>query len=74
MIEMQHEIERIKKSEQETGNSAAVEMQCEKEWIKKSKQDEVKNADVVIVGGGPAGLAAAIALYEKGVKDILIPV
>ncbi len=26
----------------------------------------------VIVGGGPAGLAAALRLYEKGVKDILI--
>ena len=28
--------------------------------------------DVLIVGGGPAGLAAAVALYDGGVKDILI--
>ncbi len=28
--------------------------------------------DLVIVGGGPAGMAAAIAAEEKGVKDILI--
>src|SRR3990167_8282291 len=28
--------------------------------------------DLVIVGGGPAGMAAAIAAYESGVKDILI--
>lgn len=28
--------------------------------------------DVVIVGGGPAGLAAAIAAREQGVKDVLI--
>lgn len=31
-----------------------------------------ENVDVVIVGGGPAGLAAAVRLYEKGVRDILI--
>ena len=29
-------------------------------------------ADVVIVGGGPAGMAAAIAAHEAGVKNILI--
>ncbi len=28
--------------------------------------------DLVIIGGGPAGMSAAIAAYEKGVKDILI--
>ena len=28
--------------------------------------------DVVIVGGGPAGLAAAAELYHKGIRDILI--
>lgn len=28
--------------------------------------------DVVIIGGGPAGLAAAVKLYERGVRDILI--
>ena len=30
------------------------------------------NADIVIIGGGPAGLAAAVAAYDKGVKDIVI--
>ena len=29
-------------------------------------------ADVVIVGGGPAGMAAAIAAHESGIKNILI--
>ena len=28
--------------------------------------------DLVIVGGGPAGMAAAISAHENGVKDILI--
>ena len=28
--------------------------------------------EVVIIGGGPAGLAAALAVYETGVRDILI--
>lgn len=32
----------------------------------------MRNVDVVIIGGGPAGLAAAAELYKKGVKDILI--
>ena len=28
--------------------------------------------ELVIIGGGPAGLAAAMAAWEKGVRDILI--
>lgn len=28
--------------------------------------------DIVIVGGGPAGLAAAVELYKKGIRDILL--
>ena len=30
------------------------------------------NKDLVIVGGGPAGMSAAVAAYEAGIKDILI--
>ena len=29
-------------------------------------------ADLVIVGGGPAGMSAAVAAYDAGVRDILI--
>lgn len=30
------------------------------------------NYDLVIIGGGPAGLATAVAAYDSGVEDILI--
>lgn len=32
----------------------------------------IETKDAVIIGGGPAGLAAAAALYDRGVRDILI--
>ncbi len=28
--------------------------------------------DIVIIGGGPAGMAAAVAAYDQGVKDVVI--
>ena len=28
--------------------------------------------DLIIIGGGPAGLSAAISAYEEGIRDILI--
>ena len=31
-----------------------------------------REVDLVIIGGGPAGMAAAVAAYEGGLRDILI--
>lgn len=33
---------------------------------------DMKNVDLVIIGGGPAGMAAAVAAYDAGLRDILI--
>lgn len=32
----------------------------------------MKETDLVIIGGGPAGMAAAVGAYESGIRDILI--
>lgn len=32
----------------------------------------MRNCDIVIIGGGPAGLAAAVSAYDSGCKDIVI--
>lgn len=32
----------------------------------------MKEKDLVIIGGGSAGMAAAVAAYDKGIRDILI--
>ena len=32
----------------------------------------MKQCDIVVIGGGPAGLAAAISAYQSGVSDVLI--
>ena len=30
------------------------------------------NVDLVVIGGGPAGMAAAVAAYDSGIKNVLI--
>lgn len=34
--------------------------------------NKMVNHDIVIVGGGPAGMAAAVAAYDAGCKDVVI--
>ena len=35
-------------------------------------ENNIIKADLVVIGGGPAGMSAAVAAYEKGLRDILI--
>ena len=37
-----------------------------------NKGEQEMNYDIVIIGSGPAGLAAAIAAYEEGARSILL--
>lgn len=32
----------------------------------------MRDCDIVIIGGGPAGMAAAVAAYDRGVTDVII--
>lgn len=32
----------------------------------------MKNCELVIIGGGPAGMSAAVSAYDNGIRDILI--
>ena len=42
------------------------------DWGGREREGARMTAEVVIIGGGPAGLAAAIAAKEAGVSDVLI--
>ena len=40
--------------------------------IGETTMTETRKCELVIIGGGPAGMAAAVAAYEEGLRDILI--
>ena len=37
-----------------------------------TKNEMKTNYEIIVIGGGPAGLAAAVAAYDEGARDILI--
>lgn len=37
-----------------------------------AKEDEEKTADVIVVGGGGAGLSAAVSAYESGAESVIL--
>lgn len=39
-------------------------------WGRRKEMSDV--TDLVIIGGGPAGMSAAVAAYDSGIRDILI--
>ena len=36
------------------------------------EKNKMKEVDIAIIGGGSAGLAAAISAYDTGIKDIVL--
>ena len=53
-------------------NSKELTTENTEKKIRSSASSVVKNPDVLIVGAGPAGIAAALELKKLGVKDIVV--
>ena len=60
-----------KKSET-SAEGEPVETFPAEEWGLKSNDEDKDYHDLVIIGGGPAGMAAAVAAKQEGIDDILV--
>ena len=68
------DIETGSRIDAETGSRIDTETGSQMDTETGSQMDGIRTeaVDVLIVGGGPAGLAAAVELYHKGIRNILI--
>lgn len=41
-------------------------------WLSERSVNDMMNHDIIVIGGGPAGMAAAVAAYDAGCKDVVI--
>lgn len=65
----------VKKSLEKALESAGADLKAlKKEIVKEAveRKTEEKEADVVIIGAGGAGLSAAVSAYEHGAKSVII--
>ena len=56
----------------DTGSNKSAEESGVKETVAESKPEEEKQADIVIIGAGGAGMTAAIEAAKKGASNLVV--